>query len=34
MNYKDEDDFDYKDEEIGEDATEYGEFISDRKSVV
>ena len=28
MNYKDEDDFDYKDEEIGEDATEYGEFIS------
>ena len=27
MNYKDEDDFDYKDEEIGEDATEYGEFI-------
>ena len=25
---KDEDEFEYKDEEIGEDATEYGEFIS------
>ncbi len=28
MNGKDEKDFDYRDEEIGEDATEYGEFIS------
>lgn len=28
MYNKDEDDFDFRDEEIGEDATEYGEFIS------
>ena len=28
MDKKDEDDFDYRDDEIGEDATEYGEFIS------
>ena len=27
MYNKDEDDFDFRDEEIGEDATEYGEFI-------
>ena len=28
MYNKDEEEFDFKDEEIGEDATEYGEFIS------
>ena len=28
MYNKDEEEFDFKDEEVGEDATEYGEFIS------